>query len=93
VPQGLRRKGCRIARTARIYPGPDSIGDATVGERSFVNSGCVIDGGTVIGDDVHVARNATILSADHQLAGSTRRAGEQRLPPVTIALARGSRAA
>ena len=66
--------GMRNGRNSRILMGcyilnPWSI---TIGERSYINERCVIDGcgGVLIGDDVSISIDTKILSATHNAVSS-----------------------
>jgi maltose O-acetyltransferase len=92
VPLPLRRRVVdamhrRVARTAIIRPGVSIQGRRlSIGERTFVNSGVVLDadGDLTIGDDVHVAPRACLLTSTHALGPHERRAGPVEVAPVTV---------
>lgn len=77
-PSGFRRGllsaiGVKIARSTRIAPhvhfGSKQV---SVGERSFINIGCFLDGSAAltIGDDVRIAPYVKIVTGSHEISNS-----------------------
>jgi acetyltransferase-like isoleucine patch superfamily enzyme len=67
----LARLGASIARDAVVYRGTTVLGAGrlVIGRRSQVGWRCVLDarGGLTLGDDVMVASDSRLISADHDV--------------------------
>ena len=91
-PVGLRTRvlnlaGAKLHPSVRIFPDVHIIGRRlSIGELSFVNTGCHLDccNQITIGRDVHLSPRVSILTATHELEGAERRAGQHTSAPVTI---------
>ena len=87
----LRLAGVRVGERS-IIAGQISIVGAlgasglVLGERCFVNTGCLfdVDALIVLGADVAVGQQTMILTSTHRIGTAERRAGENRVHPVTI---------
>ena len=77
---GLDFHDCRILSGLRI-----DTRNVFIGERSFVNTGVLLEGwgGIRIGSDVNIAPNVSILTSTHDIGGK-RRAGQIHSHPVSI---------
>ena len=92
VPMPLRLRvlgalGHEFAHRARIRPGTLVTGSRlSLGRGTFVNGGCLIDATAPVrvGDEVRIAHRVQILTADHELGPSRRRAGPETAQPVEI---------
>lgn len=84
-----------IAKTARLVGSP-VIGEHSkiyrdceltaciIGKRCTINQGVTIRPSVTIGDDVHIGAFATLMTDDHEIAGSNRRAGKFFVNPITV---------
>jgi maltose O-acetyltransferase len=83
----LRTVGHELASQARIRSGSLVTGaNLSLGRDTFINGGCLIDATApvTVGDEVHVAHRVQILTANHRLGPSARRAGGTLAEPVVI---------
>lgn len=57
-----------------------------VGERCFVNRGCYLDleGSVTLGDDVVIGHGTTLVTTNHDVGPSSRRAGRAQGEPIVI---------
>ena len=74
--------GCRIDSFVKIKPAGGS-GDVLIGERCYVNSGCVLysGNGISIGNDVLIAANCTLAPVNHAFRNRDRLIREQGFGP------------
>src|SRR5947209_1722862 len=83
-----RRLGLQISPRAhdigaRCYFHSSNI---AIGARSFINDFCCFENveRIVLGDDVAVGIQVTIITSTHELGDSTRRSGAWQIAPVTV---------
>lgn len=83
----LLRLGGVTAGTRAISSGVRFTGPGiTIGRRTFLNTGTLLDASAAIciGDDVAVGPRVTILTATHDVGPAGRRAGALRALPVVV---------
>lgn len=61
-------------------------GRISVGERVFVNRGCLLEcaGGIEIGSDAHLAFGVSLITSSHELGTGSRRCGPTTTNPIRI---------
>lgn len=87
VPIQVRALAYRLPVRVRIMPRTYVSGhNLTIGDRSFVNTGCFLEaiGRLEIGTHVHLASGVQILTTTHAIGGSSRRGGERRILSTSI---------
>ena len=74
--------GCRIDSFVKIKPA-GGTGDVRLGERCYLNSGCVLysGNGITIGNDVLIAANCTLAPVNHAFRDRNRLIHEQGFEP------------
>lgn len=73
-----------IGAGTRVYRGAEWNGPVTVGDGCMINRDSYIRAGTTIGDGVFLGPFVRLISDSHQIGSATRRAGANRVDPITV---------
>jgi acetyltransferase-like isoleucine patch superfamily enzyme len=78
--------GSGVGGDLRIAGGSGAARRVTIGERCFINDGCRFDATAPItlGDDVYLGHDAALLTATHEIAHTSHRAGALVGRPITV---------
>lgn len=83
----LRLVGITGLEDCSIQPGVKfSSSNVSIGDGSFVNRGCLFDGGApiVIGRNVMIGVNCQFITGTHELGSHELRAGPGKAEPITV---------
>ena len=69
---------------SRLYRGCKIEGAFTLGRRSFINRGGLVQPGVTIGTSVAIGPGVRLMTAHHEIGTHTRRAGDVSLHPIRI---------
>ena len=82
----LRAAGVTIGSNVGIFGGSLFLGDCKIGDGSFINTRCILDGyGTItIGRNVHLATGVKIITSTHEIGPMDKRAGPRVVKAVVV---------
>ena len=82
----LRIKGIRVGQDVAIFNDCLFLGQCEVGDGSFINARCTLDGyGCIkIGRNVFLATGVKLITSTHEIGPAYKRAGQRKLYPIVI---------